>query len=299
MKPYYFRYLTIILVLTACSSTGIETTNQPLELTIPVEISPSPSLTPPDTNHPSTLTPQFATSTSLPPTQRSLEIDEAELIAQVPSVIDGCLLPCWNNLEPGRSSLTQIDAFFSSLGIDPSGLPLIELDSGAGLSGTYGFFMPGENELSLEVVEVSWSDEVETIQLWYTRNTDLYSNDSYLHPHELFFNIGNPDSVSLYLDQGSRYLLYFGFQDSNTAVLYEGYATGAPGNAKICLSPNEDVSVKVRLYSDALKPFSPDGMSESAELLVSPEVNTNFNKDTFLQIIGNLDECIPLTFQTQ
>ena len=116
------------------------------------------------------------------PTPSTLDPESAATLQGFPSDIEECEHPCWNGLTPGSSGGLLVPAFFASLGIDFTTLPNIEVNSTEGLLGTYSFFRRNELDTALEMIEVTWSDKVELIQLWYTRSPNLLGEDAFLHP---------------------------------------------------------------------------------------------------------------------
>jgi len=223
----------------------------------------------------------------------TVDIGSAKSLERFPSMAEACSPPCWNGLVPGTSLVDQVPILYATLGIDPSGLPLVELDSEHGLMGTYGFFAQGLDGVSLELVEVSWIDSVESIQLWYTRNPNMSLEEGFLHPHQLSSSLGTPHSILMYVEQDTRYEVFLAFEDAGTAVLYEGFLTVVGGSSNLCLSDKEGVTAKVRLYplvSDT--PLSALGMSANASDLVQPVNYTRLDEEAFFSKLVAPGTCI-------
>lgn len=208
--------------------------------------------------------------------------------------MDDCSLPCWNNLEPGKSDADEIFRFFSNMGIAIE-LPIIEPDDNSDLFGAGGDFMPGVNSISLDLVEVIWTEKVESIQISYFRNLDFDNKDNFLHPKNLIPTIGFPKTVSMYVQQNSYYI-YIGFPDLNAGIVYQGYLSEYLTSPKLCLSRNESVGVMIRLYADTFEYIPPIGMINDYEDLASPETFTPYDEKTFLSVISDRSRCVPLQF---
>ena len=230
------------------------------------------------------------------PTPSSLDKEAAGDLQRVPSDIEGCSPPCWNGLTPGRSLASQVPVFFAYLGFESADLPNIEMIPAKELTGTYSFFRQFQGDTGLDVIEVMWAEYVEFIQLSYYRHPNLLGEEEFLHPVSLIANLGNPDSSQIYLEQNTRYLVYLDFSDKNTAILFEGYLTGNINDPlEICLSDTEDVGVKLRFYSDTSKPFSPHWLGSNADQLVEQTQYTGLDSSSFISLLIDKQECIPVS----
>jgi len=268
-------------------SPGVSTS--PTDPPITPTVTQSLTLTPTQTSTPKTPSPTLRI-----PTPRALTLEEARRLSLFPSAIDGCALPCWNHLEPGKSGLDDISDFFSNMGVAIE-LPISEPDVKSDLYGTYGYFMSGEDTISLSYVEVSWIDKVESIHLWYLGNVNLDSKDAFLHPYNLISTIGVPETVSMYVEQ-NNYSIFMGFPESNVGILFEGYLSDFLTSPRICFSKNEDVSVRIRLYADTFDYIPPIGMVYNYENLTSPEIFTPYNESMFLSKISDGTGCVPIQY---
>jgi hypothetical protein len=226
-------------------------------------------------------------------TPATVDIVSAKSLERFPSVGEACRPPCWTGLVPGISLVDEVPVFYATLGIDPSELPLVELDSEKGLVGTYGFFAQGLDDVSLELVEASWINSVESIQLWYTRNPNMSLEEGFLHPHQLASSLGTPDSILMYVEQDSRYEIFLAFEDAGTVVLYQGFLSVDEDGSELCLSDKAGITAKVRLHPLSRDtPLSPLGLSANSSLLVAPGNYTRLDEEAFFSRLVAPDTCI-------
>jgi len=214
----------------------------------------------------SSQTPQRVTS--MPPTHTALRpmtivpektvspSDRSGLLLDLLQTNGGCSLPCWWGIEPGVTSLSEVQGLIQSFG----GTDYVERGPGGAERHEVGFEMSDRRQyVDLDIRGVG--DHVKTIRVdAHGYAPDVFWEDwSRWRADAVLAEFGVPTRALLYdFPDGPQYGLTLLYDDKGIAVSYFGIAEGGKTH-RICLLPGNDTTaqdVVLNLQSaDAISPL--------------------------------------------
>ncbi|PKO16827.1 MAG: hypothetical protein CVU39_06315 [Chloroflexi bacterium HGW-Chloroflexi-10] len=159
-----------------------------------------------------------------------------------------CALPCINNLEPGKSTIKEIPAFFASLGMDdiePSSASIGACMDLSGIPG--GNYYPYPPELC-----VYWKDDlVQFITI------DLWNHPELLQMNRIANVLGTPERILELIMHGlgsggrPNYSVALYYPEKHIMIETQGYAQKNSWN--VCLSDRRKQTTRIIIYSEESK----------------------------------------------
>lgn len=248
--------LLCLLILTACGSAG-RTAAPPLasptagisSLPIVPTTVPDPQLT------------ALPTRSLLPPeTLTTAELHQR--LDPFTEVVPGCVLPCFNGLSMGQSTLYDVYDFYSRLGIGLRDLIPGDYDTvqdgtgrlGAWLITTTDVAQAEDMGLKPPLVNITITDNI--AQSLYV-GWEFYP--AYLTVPIILESLNQPDQLTLAVEPastGKTYVLQLVYSGAGLAFAFTGDMVAAPAGQQMCLTPDQVQASALGLFAPGQTPMA-------------------------------------------